>query len=321
MWFRPALKWESGMSDTTRIRIGNQTSFASPSVTAPFEYAVLQGFDAFEWFPDKKESGAGWAIEDMSRRTRDDIKKTALDHDMCLSVHAPWEANPLHPSAKENLFRQAAFAEEIGASLMNIHLYVEQGIEAYLDAISALSARLKDDGIGLSLENTIYTSPSHFNDLFGRLRRSERYAHVGMCFDVGHANLFETTRNDYLRFMDLLDPHVPIIHVHLHENYGDSDSHLTVFTGPSGKDPSGVVGVMKRLKKRHFSGSIILEQWPDPPSLLKDARDRLFEIMGRSPSAPSGRKKDVGTSSTPARMRRGRGLGKRGVRGVGLRPQ
>ena len=117
--------------------------------------------------------------------------------------------------------------------------------------------------------------------------------------------------------MDLIGPHVPIIHIHLHENYGDADSHLTVFTGPSAQDPSGVVGVIERLKKRHFSGSIILEQWPDPPSLLKNARDSLFEIMGGSPSAPNCGKRDVGTSSTPVRMRPGRGFGK-GCEGSGL---
>ena len=32
---------------------------------------------------------------------------------------------------------------------------------------------------------------------------------------------------------------------------------------------------MERLKRRSFSGTVILEQWPDPPSLLDNARDRL----------------------------------------------
>jgi hypothetical protein len=38
---------------------------------------------------------------------------------------------------------------------------------------------------------------------------------------------------------------------------------------------------MMRLKKRKFSGSIILEQWPEPHTLLNQARDRLYEILDR----------------------------------------
>ena len=42
------------------IRIGNQTAFSALTPLEPFEYAVQNGFTAFEWFPDKKETGEGW---------------------------------------------------------------------------------------------------------------------------------------------------------------------------------------------------------------------------------------------------------------------
>src|ERR1035438_3791450 len=100
-----------------------------------------------------------------------------------------------------------------------------------------------------------------------------------MCLDVGHANLCGVTRNDYLRYLDELREQVPIIHVHLHENWGDRDSHLTLFTGPARGDSRGVEGLLSRLEKRHFSGSMILEQWPAPPSLLNMARDRLNPLL------------------------------------------
>jgi phosphoglucan,water dikinase len=103
-----------------------------------------------------------------------------------------------------------------------------------------------------------------------------------MCLDLGHANLCEATLNDYLKFIDLLDSRVPIIHIHLHENYGDHDSHLPLFTGPAGKNDSGIKGFIERMRRRNFSGCIILEQWPKPPGLLNDARNRLFKIIGIS---------------------------------------
>ena len=71
------------------------------------------------------------------------------------------------------------------------------------------------------------TSPDHVNALFGVLATMpEAAGQVAMCLDSGHANLCACTRNDYLGFMDRLGDHVPIIHWHAHENWGDWDSHL-----------------------------------------------------------------------------------------------
>ena len=100
-----------------------------------------------------------------------------------------------------------------------------------------------------------------------------------MCLDPGHANLCRETLNDYLRFIDLLDPRIPIIHVHMHENHGDSDSHLPLFTGPARHNPSGIRGIIDRLSGRGFSGAIILEQWPRPRRMLHEARKRLAEML------------------------------------------
>ena len=36
------------------VRLGNQTSCWAATPFEPFEFALASGFDAFEWFPDKK---------------------------------------------------------------------------------------------------------------------------------------------------------------------------------------------------------------------------------------------------------------------------
>jgi phosphoglucan,water dikinase len=272
------------VSKTGHIRIGNQTAFSAATVIEPFEYAVANGFDAFEWFPDKKESGAGWQESDFDAETRRHIKDTAFEHDIRLSVHAPWQVNPLQAQARERLLENLEFAKDIGASLLNVHLYTEEGMASYVESIVPSVKRFARLGIKLSIENTPFTGPEDFNELFrklGSLGFSDG-AQVGMSLDIGHANLCEATRNDYLRFVDLLDPQVPILHIHVHENYGDYDSHLPLFTGPAGKDASGIQGLMERLKRRNFSGCIILEQWPQPPTLLNETRNRLREIIGDS---------------------------------------
>jgi hypothetical protein len=79
----------------------------------------------------------------------------------------------------------------------------------------------------LSLENTPETFPDYVNAVFKVLDAIPQAAgRVGLCLDMGHANLFADTRNDCVRFVDLLGEHVPIIHWHAHENWGDGDSHL-----------------------------------------------------------------------------------------------
>ena len=114
---------------------------------------------------------------------------------------------------------------------------------------------------------------------------------VGMCLDIGHANLCSATRNDYLRFLDELNSTIPLIHLHLHENWGDTDSHLTLFTGPAAQNDTGICGLVRRLKHRSFSGSAILEQWPQPASLLDQARERLLKVWNREKDS-----RDFGTS-------------------------
>lgn len=268
------------MAEPARIRIGNQTALSAYSVMQPFQYAVASGFDAFEWFPDRNESGAGWDENDLSKETRILIRHTAIAADIRLSVHAPWQLNPLRAGAHERFSEIIAFAQDAGASLLNIHFYADEGVAAFADAIVPLMERLAHEGIKLSIENTPATGPEQFNELFRLLRSLNNTANVGMCLDIGHANLCNATRNDYLKFVDMLDPQLPVIHIHMHENYGDYDTHLPFFTGPSGRDATGINGIIDRLKKRRFSGCIILEQWPHPQSLLNETRTRLLEIIG-----------------------------------------
>ncbi len=267
----------------TMIHIGNQTSCWAASPLTPFDYAVANGFDAFEWFPDKKP-GIGWDENDLDPARRLAIRETACARGIRLSVHARWQANPLQPDSFSLFLKDIELACDVGAALLNIHLHHEQGIAAYLQAITPLIKCTAEAGLQLAIENTPYHSPEDFNELFARLRNlnSPPAPHVGMCLDIGHANLCAATQNEYLKFLDRLDPCVPIIHLHLHENWGNRDSHLPLFTGPAGRDDGGIRGLLERMRRRKFSGAIILEQWPHPPTLLNQARDRLIRLLNDS---------------------------------------
>jgi phosphoglucan,water dikinase len=262
------------------ITIGNQTSFAAATPTEPFDYALANGFDAFEWFPDK-HGGAGWDTCDLGAPLRAQIRESARAAGVRLSVHARLQANPLLPECQGLLREDLELARELGAVLLNIHLYEEAGVLAFVEAILPLVRQASEAGLAVTIENTPNHGPELFNALFQCIRRrpSLPASRVGVCLDVGHANLCAATHNDYLGFVDRLERQVPILHLHLHENWGDADSHLVLFTGPAATDESGVRGLLQRLRSRNYSGSIILEQWPQPPSLLNTARDRLCQML------------------------------------------
>jgi sugar phosphate isomerase/epimerase len=275
-----------------RIRIGNQTAISCPTVYEPFDFAVQNGFEAFEWFADKKvlEDGRvnGWDETDMNAESRAAIRAAGIAHDIRFTVHAPWQANPLENGGVPLLLRSLEFASDIGADLINLHLYMDEGPHGYVEALTPVLYRAAMLKLRISIENTPGTTPDDFNRTFARLAEVKDLAPgmVGMCLDIGHANLCETTRNHFIQYVDLLAADLPIIHLHAHENHGDRDSHLTLFTGPSREDDSGIRRLVERLHERDYEGVIILEQWPRPPQLLVEAASRLRSLL-ESPQALS----------------------------------
>jgi sugar phosphate isomerase/epimerase len=268
---------ETGKMEARRIRIGNQTSCQVPA-RLPYEFALRHGFDAFEWFSDR--GSFGWCEADMDAVERKGLREEAAGRGVLFSVHAPVAANPVDPEGGANIRRSIEFAGDVAAGVVNVHLFAEQGARAYAEALGPLLETARAAAVRLSLENTPETAPDDVNAVFDVLgTMPEAEGRVGLCLDMGHANLHASTRNDYLRFVDRLGAHVPIVHWHAHENWGDRDSHLPLFTGPAAHDDRGMRGLVLRLLRRGFRGSVVLEQWPQPPELLVKSRDRLRLLL------------------------------------------
>ncbi len=273
----------ASLSGPGRIYIGNQSAFSAGRLMDPFEYALANRFDAFEWFPDRKPDGTGWDESDLTPALRSDIRQAARANSVRLSVHArvrPASVDgPAEPVAPADL----ELAQDLGAEVLVVHLPPEAGLPAFAPALAPSLRWAVAHGIRIAVENTPASTPDQFARLFAAVgkRAASELPALGVCLDVGHANLCVSTRNDYLGYLDRVDAQVPIIHVHLHENWGEADTHLTLFTGPSQHNPS-VEALLRRLRKRGYTGSFILEQWPTPPALLNHARDRLLEIWRAS---------------------------------------
>jgi sugar phosphate isomerase/epimerase len=265
---------------TARIRIGNQTCSHAPALD-PFEFALRHKFDAFDWFSDK--GSQGWCEAETDAEVRQKLRQAGASAGVRFSVHAPRAADPVSADGATAVRRSIDFAADVAAVLVNLHFVPAHEPRAFADALGPLFEAARRAEVRLSLENTPETSPAEVNALFAVLATMPEAAdRVGLCFDMGHANLHAGTRNDYVGFLDRLGAHVPIIHWHAHENWGDRDSHLPLFTGPSARDPRGLTELARRLLRRGFRGSVVLEQWPNPPSLLVQARDGLRQILERN---------------------------------------
>jgi sugar phosphate isomerase/epimerase len=273
-----------------RIRIGNQTALSAATMMAPFEFAVAQGFDAFEWFEDKKVNAdgsiRGWDAGDLALPARYAIRDMGRSHDVRFSVHAPWDANPVSTGQAARLRRSIDLARDIGAGIMNLHLYLEQGVAAYVRAVLELLPYAEKAGVRLTLENTPITPPAEVNATFRELRAlgGSSGSEIGLCLDIGHAYLCTATRRNFVAYFDAL-AEVPISYLHVHENHGDTDSHLPLFTGPARSDDTDLRALLTRLLQRGFTGAMILEQWPGDPTLLVESRRRLLSLLAATQQA------------------------------------
>ena len=269
------------------IRIGNQTAYSAHSVMEPFEFAVAHDFTAFEFFPDRGHAGVGgWAETDLDAWQRRSIREKAEENDIELTVHAPLTFVPVDSPTDARLYSTVEFAHDIGATLINLHLDIGRGPERFVEALATTLRLTAEANLKLAIENTVWTGPEDFNAVFAAFDEHPELPthHVGMCFDLGHANLFGATQNNYWAFLDALAPGVRVIHLHLHENLGDRDSHLPLFTGPSRHNATGIAGMLSRVRQHGFDGCAILEQWPSPPTLLVNARDGLLNLLHLAPA-------------------------------------
>ena len=261
--------------------IGNQTALAAADPFEPFEFAVAHGFDAFEWFSDRKgDRGFGFELLDGAEREALRARGKALG--MRFSVHAPWQADALTRDGVRPLHEAIDFAGSIDAAIVVCHMTGLAKPGHMAEALAPLLNHAREMSVCLAVENTPATRPAQFNALFEQLGdSSDLRTHLGMCFDMGHANLHPDTRHDYLAYLDALSDRVPIVHVHVHENFGDRDTHLPLGTGPAGEDAAGLRGLLQRLEQRDYHGSLIMEQWPTPPTLLCEARDLVCTCLSK----------------------------------------
>ena len=169
-------------------------------------------------------------------------------HDLCIhSVHAPTtremgatreNSAPISVSDMERVRRLDAvdeikraieLAEAVPFRFLILHLGAgreaqdPRRTEAAMSSLEHLCLFAKQRNVTIALENTAgdYASPSALRQFVTDTRLHE----LRLCFDVGHAHLWEGVRPAFDAMREL------VVTTHLHDNSGERDDHLFPYQG------------------------------------------------------------------------------------------
>ena len=185
-----------------------------------------------------------WEIVAEGKHYLPDIEKDFIDatssFDIDFSVHAPLSdinIGSLNPRARElsvlEICETLQAAGGMNIDLCTIHpgFFGPMGMldkpavsRMTRESLAVIEENAQDSGVRVALENMpnmgmvmMGRSPAELLPLLEGLD-------LGICLDIGHANTAGTI-DDFLRIKDRY------INVHIHDNLGDRDAHLTIGEG------------------------------------------------------------------------------------------
>jgi sugar phosphate isomerase/epimerase len=146
----------------------------------------------------------------------------------------------------------------------------ERTLEHALTAIEHLKAFGGPLGVKLLLENiqNEATMPAHLTEII----RVGHFANVGVCFDIGHANLMEGVDPSLETLLPLIGS------THLHDNHGDRDAHLWPGDGAIAWEPA-----ITALKSAPRSPAALLEihyELGETPDTIAKRAAETFDKLG-----------------------------------------
>ncbi|MHC1567427.1 MAG: sugar phosphate isomerase/epimerase family protein [Candidatus Syntropharchaeia archaeon] len=221
--------------------------------------------DPFQWAYRLEDIGfSGWEIVDEGRYRIENIKREIEEvcesTNLIISVHAPFSdlnlASVNQPIWEETIRQMSACVENSGdfADICVVHPGIlsplgaqipEKAWEQMIFGLRKLCDIAEEYGMMIGVENMINLEPllGRFPDeLLGIVETVDR-DNIGIVFDVGHAN----TMNVIDEFLE-----VDVVHVHVHDNFGEKDEHL-----PPGHGNIEWKKVMDGLKR--YNGRIVIE--------------------------------------------------------------
>ncbi|MCD6539084.1 MAG: MFS transporter, partial [Candidatus Omnitrophica bacterium] len=217
-----------------------------------------------------------------------------------VQIHAPFPLQLTISGDRDVLKRTLDLSKEIKADVVTVH--PEGDTKSFAQNLYPFVLRAEKYGVIIAVENipesktTPEITAEYMNDLFKhiniihdsqkvifkfrRLLLGQKetpidiYQHIGICFDIGHANLL---KGGAVEFLQRLDPKIKIFNVHVHDNNGKENQHLRV-----GRGNINFIEVFKELIRRGYDGRLVLEYWlDDPEEVLGDVQKvkKWWEIV------------------------------------------
>ncbi|MDR1954453.1 MAG: sugar phosphate isomerase/epimerase [Candidatus Methanoplasma sp.] len=202
-------------------------------------------------------------------------------YDLKYSVHAPISDiniaalnERIRETSIEEMLRTMDYANRMGIETVTIHPGVysfvlhgvkERSEELAKDSLKKIEKGSMEYGVTAAVENM----PSFAvmmgqlpKDLFGLIEGTD----LKICFDVGHANTMEAIDE----FIEVFGER--IANVHIHDNMGDTDTHMTI--GDGNIDFARVFS-----KLNGYKGNFVIESRNMGSAVL--SKKRLGDIMRR----------------------------------------
>jgi len=212
------------------------------------------GYDGWEISAD-----GNYRLDDPKKRER--IDEVLASTNLGLTVHAPYGdlnlASMNYPIWRESI-RQICLCIKHAADLtdrVTIHpgylsplskLDVERAWSLQKEALGEIGVIAEEYGVIACLENMISIKEFLCRDpgeLFGII---EGIDGIGVTIDIGHANTTGTV-DEFLKHLPKAD------HLHLHDNHGSSDEHLSLERGTVNW------GRVSRALLDSYSGVVVIE--------------------------------------------------------------
>ncbi len=250
-------------TDMKKLQVGLSTGcFYKSNITEHIDAIIDRGFDLLEI------SSSASHIDIYDEKSLWDLAGHLGDRGAkVLSLHAPFAREIDITStddeerrySQETILQSLKAASAVGSDYFVLHPWPEKEFpresrekhkrrENAEEYIRILARRCREYGVVLALENMqpqLLISP--LKDLLW-IRHETEEAHVGACFDTGHAFLGHSL--DFA--LKELAGHIVMAHVS--DNWGQKDDHL-----PPGRGAVDWKSFVSELLRQGFSGSFIIE--------------------------------------------------------------
>jgi len=239
-----------------------------PTIAEAIEQLIDSGFGVEVW------TNRGWEEPWVSPELAQQIKAACAGASH-VSVHTRpenWQWNP------HGLSDEVELCALIGANALILHpssLGLDDPFSSRPDfpGIMRLAAVARKQGVRLVLENTPDTM-SALDLALDEIGDDPEKTNLGICIDVGHAYISqdagrEPIRNYIERYKGQL------VHLHLHDNFGDADEHLPIKDGSI--DWQNLADTLKAVEY-HGPAVLELQSQGDLLATFTDARTYLRSL-------------------------------------------